>query len=242
MKKVYLVLFVCLTGLFCESAQAQELHNKRIPLSTESNSLNYKLQGKKYYQEPAFNDSKFLTNEWCTGDVVLENGDRYDNLKLRLNSHLDELVEYNRRVGSTIMLDKHAISEFNLNFEDGHTEHFRKISFNKYSKDDRYFSILHEGKLSVLLWYKTIEQKITPYYDKNNILRDLKFVLTKNYYLVLPDKRIVKFTLKNQSFIKMFPEQKQEIRRLFRKNKVLIKSNEEIVRGVKLIEKEIMQN
>lgn len=235
-------LIIILSGLLAMpylNTRGQELHNPLIKLTPASNTLNYKLQGKKYYVRSSPIGSEFLTDGWCIGYVILGNGDRYENLTLRLNTHLDELIEYNGRAGSAIMLDKAAISEFSLNFEDGHTELFRKIFYGKFPKGDRYFSVLYEGKFMVLLWYKTEEHNVSVYYDNQGIMRDNKFVLTKNYYLVFPDQEMNKFLFKRRSFLNLFPEQKKQIRRIIRKNHVLFDNEKEIVRVVRLIEAEI---
>ena len=242
MNQIIKIISVGICLLFILGAKAQEAHNPSIKLTPESNSINHKLPGLKYYIKPSYRGSEFLTKEWCTGDVVLENGDRYNNLTLRLNTYLDELIQYNERIGAIIMLDKSAISEFTINFEDGHTELFRKINSDKFSKGDKYFSVLHEGKMKVLLSYETIHKKTDMFADETGVLHDLEFVSSQYYYLVFPNGKIEKFTLQFRSFLEMFPEQKREIRRLLRKNYASFSTNEGIVRIVQLIESKILQD
>lgn len=227
-------------ALFINEAFAQDMHKEWINLTAASNSLNYKLPGKRYYLRTSFMGSPFINGKWCLTDIILENGDRYDSLQIRLNSYLDEIIVYNERVGATILLDKSAISEFHMRFADGHNEHFKKIYFDNYPKGDRYFSILHEGKLKVLLWYKTVEEKTTAYTDILGIMHDSEYRLTKNYYVVFPDNEMVKFSLKRRSFLDLFPEQKKQARRIIRKNDVSFETESEITRAVRLIENELM--
>ena len=130
LKIIYFSLFVI---LFLGS-EAQELHNPWIKLTTESNSLNYKLPGKRHYIRSSFIGSEYLTDNWCNGTVLLKNGDQYENLILKLNTYHDELIEYNERVGGTIMLDKSAISEFILNLKMGIPNNFVKYFMTDFLK------------------------------------------------------------------------------------------------------------
>lgn len=240
MKRIIKIISTSIFALFFVGANAQELYKSWINLPPESNSLNHKLTGKKYYIIPSSKGSKCLTEQWCIGNVVLENGDRHDSLNLKLDSYIDEIIQYNEHVGSAIMLDKSTISSFSFAFEDGHTEQFRKIYFDRYPKGDRYFSILHEGKLMVLLWYKTIDQKTTLYADALGIMHDSKYILTKSYYIVFPDNEMVKLKLKRRSFLELFPEQKKQVRRIIRKNNIQFETEKDMIRAISLVEKELL--
>jgi len=232
---IYAAIFIEIVFI----SNAQEMHSPLVKLTPASNSLNYKLPGIRYYVRPSYMGSEFLTEKWCPANLVLENGDRYDSILVRLNSYLDELIEYNNRINATIMLDKAAISGFDITFEDGLTGHFQKIYFDKFPKGDRYFSILYEGKLKALLWYKTIETQTSVYVDPSGFMHNTEFVLTRNYYIEFPGGEIVKFALKRRSFLQVFPEHKKQVRRLLRKNDVLLKTEDDISKAVSLIEKEV---
>lgn len=236
MRQVKKLICVAVLALFMLSAYSQEMHKQWIDLTTKSNSLNYKLPGKRYYMRSSFMGSPFISDKWCLTDLILENGDRYDSLQIRLNSYLDEIIMYNERVGATVMLDKSAISEFNMRFADGHNEHFKKKYFDDYLKSDRYFSFLHDGKLKLLLWYKTVNEKTTIYADAMGIMHDTEYRLTKNYYVEFPDNKMVKTTLKRRSFLELFPEQKKQARQIIRKNKLRFETEEDLVKAVHLFE------
>lgn len=241
MKQVYRIICTAVLALFFIGATAQEMHSQLIRLDTSSNTLNYKIPGKRYYLIPSYIGSQFTTDEWIVADLILENGDRYDSILIKLNSFLDEIIMYNERAGAAIEIDKTVISEFFVKYEDGHSEHFKKTFVDLYPKGDRYLSIMYEGKSKLFLWHRTVEEKVSVYRDDRGIMHDSMYKLTKEYYLVFPDQKIAKFPPKRRSFIELFPEQKKQVKRIIRKNHISFETENEIIQAVKLVEKELME-
>ncbi len=236
------VLVVLVLAVFAGSAQ--EFYNSVNPLTTGANSLNYKLTGRKYYFTSSLEGTVYVDNEWTAGSVILENGDRYDNVYLKLNTLTEDLICYNERTGSIIILDKYIIDEFLMDTGNSISPRFRKIYFDKYPKGEHYFNVLYDGKLQFLLWYQTHEVKTSVYRDSHGFLRDTEYKPAQDFFLVFPDNNIIKIKGTRKSLIDVFPDKKKEVRYLFRKNKIRIASKNmaELARAVNLIEEEFFSN
>jgi hypothetical protein len=225
--------------LLIVGATAQEIYNPWELFTTESNTLNHKLTGKKYHFHSVLQGTVYLDDEWRKGALTLENGDRYDSIYMKYNTYLEELIVYNERTGAIFMPDKSIISEFTLDTGNQGPGLFRKIYFGKYPKGEHYFNVLYEGEeLKLFVWHKTDEVKISLYKDEYGLMRDSEFRMSTTYFLVFPDNDIRKITPTRGSFVQLFPEQKKSVRRLLRKNHVSFESNSKIIQAVRLIENE----
>lgn len=219
---------------------AQEFYNSVRPLTTESNTLNYKLTGNQYYFHSTLKGTVYLNDEMLRSNIKLVNGDRYEGIYAKLNTLLDEVIVYNERTGATFILDKSIVDEFEMGKEVGPYNLFRKVYSDKVPKGYHYFNVLYDGDVKLYLWYRTFETKTSVYDDSQGIRRDSQFEPIDSYYLVFPDNSIHRVQPnKRRAFLNLFPEQKRNLRKLFRKNKVQFNSNQELVRATQLIEQEI---
>ncbi len=226
---------IAISFLLAAIASAQEITTFGTVLSTESNTVKNKLPGEQFY--PVFTPigSEFLVDEWTKGSVVLENGDRYENMNLKYNTYKNELIWFHPRTNSLIMLDKDMIREFEL--ETGtQVMNFRKLPFDKTVRGDYYFNILCDGKLKFVNWQRTTEDETIPYFDKNGKLRNTLFVLRNNYYVVFPENRFENLKLRQRSFYAAFGKQKKEIRRYLRGKHIKYRSESGIADALKLVE------
>lgn len=236
MKYLILLLFIFLI----QGTSAQKFYKPWINLTTESNSLQYKLPGTKYTITTSPLGTKFLNETWTSVTLYLENGDRYADLPARLNTFDDDLIVFNYRLGIPVKVDKDVVSSFDLLFDDGDTVHFKKIYFNGNPKADRYFRVLHEGKLKILLWYNTSEKETDVYTDENGTMHTSKYIPTQNYFLVFPTGEMKEFLLNKRSFLSLFPEKKRQIRQLIRHQYLMIRTEDGIIRAVGLIEQNML--
>lgn len=227
--------------MFSSKLEAQDFQyfywNK---LTTDSNSLKYKLPGSIFQYRPALKGSEFINDNWSKGTVILVNGDHYENLDLKYNSLLEELVMYNEEVGAIIMLDKPAIAEFTLVDKNEKISKFRKILVEKISKKDIFLQVLYEGKLKLYLHYKTNELATSIYYDRSGTLQSSELRLTKTYFLNLPEKGFIRFSPNKRFFADLFPDQKKTIKKLHRENHLKYKNTDDIIKAVRIIEKSII--
>ncbi len=240
-KSIYILIIVTGFSLLLGS----ELHaqNRFVPekeLTTESNTLNYKLAGKQYYNMVVPSGSVFLFNDWKEGYVKLINGDRYDNLSLKYNIYFDEVIQVNNRSVSMIMLDKNTVSEFGFyNEQNGETMTFTKMYFQKNPEGDYYFNCLYSGNLKLVVRHRSLEEETNMYKDSYGMMRNSKFNVYKNYYVIFPGDQFERLRLKRRSFVDLFPgskETRKEIKRILRRNRIYFRTDEETIRAVKLVD------
>lgn len=219
---------------------AQEFHIPWKPFTTEANSVNRKLTGRKYHFNSTLKGTVYYNNDWLKGSIVLENGDRHDSIFMKYNTFIEELIIFNERTGAIYILDKPDVSQFEIGTGNGSGKLFRKLYFDRFPRGERYFNVLYPGdKLKLLLWHKTNEEKTNLYRDINGLMRDSEFKLTLTYFLLFPDNDLIKIFPNRRSFINLFPEQKKIVRRLLRRNSINLKREEDMVKAVSLVEKEL---
>jgi len=248
MKKL-IYISIIFTGIFLLMVSEVYAQKDFVPekkLTTESNTLNYKLAGKQYYNMVVPSGTVFLFNEWKDGYVKLINGDRYDDLSLKYNIFYDELIQVNNRNMSMIMLDKNTISEFGLyNEQNGKTMVFVKMYFPKNPDGDYFFNPLYDGNLKLVVRHRSIEEETSMYKDAYGMMRNSKYNTYEYYYVIFPGNRFERFRLKRRSFLDLFSgdrDTKKEVRRILRRNHIYFQSDEETIQAVKLVDEAFYSN
>lgn len=230
----FLAFFVA-TGV-----SGQQFYNSVKPLTTASNTLNYKLTGNQYYFWPKFMGTVYLNDEWSLAKLKLENGDIYEDVYVKLNTLFDELLIYNERVGSVITVDKTIIDEFELNQGMETYNLFRKVYFDRYPKGYHYVNVLYDGDVKLYIWHETMITKTSLYRNPvGNGMLDSEYKQELNYIIVFPDGSMHKVAAKRRTFLRLFPEQKRTLKRLFRRAGVHFYTNLELIEATRIIEKEI---
>ncbi|MCK3682859.1 hypothetical protein [Maribellus sp. YY47] len=230
-------IITCLLIFAAVHLRAQ-LTNIGFTLSTEANTTQYKLSGNQFYPLYVPMGSEFMNDDWQKGYVILENQDRYDSLHLKLNTYKDELIWLHSRSSSLVELDKSTIREFGFYSETGLPMMFRKLEMNIVPKGDHYFRMLYNGKLKLVIWFKTTEEEVPAYTDKYGYMRNTNFKMRSNYFLIFPDNDFERFRLKRMPFLYLFGEKQKEVRKLLRKNKNRLMKESDFINAVQLIDRE----
>lgn len=223
------IFFIVLTAV----AQKSEFHWEQ--LNEESNRLEGKLTGTVFVLSSKSNSGYFLQNDWADGSVMLEDNDVYDGLKLRYNAFEDKLVVYNNNLRNLFTVDKEKVKSFTVKSLDG--EHkFARYFYDGYPAGDRYFEVLYNGERDFLAFRQIVEEKTRPFVDKFGIMKDTRFRKTTSYYIHSPETGFQKIRLKRRSILTLFPENKREIRRLLRRNRVNTFEEKGMIRAIKLLD------
>ena len=74
--------------------------------------------------------------------------------------------------------------------------------------------------------------------DSNGILNDKEYKPDINYYIFSEKSGFNRLLTSKNSFLIIFPKNKNEIRRIFRKNKIKQLDEPEIVRTIQLLDEE----
>jgi hypothetical protein len=196
--------------------------------------LDGKITGVIYHISAMANSNFFLQKDWATGTIVLEDDIIFDNVRMRYQAMDDELVVYNDLLRTLFIIDKETVKEFRIPLENGEM-HFIKLNYDGFGKGQRYFEQIYNGVYKLLGFYYVEEKKTAPFMSQG-IMRDTEYHLAVNYYLYSEKSGFNRLQMKRKSLYKVFPESKKEIRKLFRKNHVLISEKQGMIQAFKLLE------
>lgn len=231
------ILFVIAGSFFIfltASAQKSEFHWEQ--LNENSNRFEGKLTGTVFVLSSKSNSNYFLQKDWADGSITLIDNDVFDGLKLRYNAFEDKLVVYNDNLRSLFTADKERVKSFTVKTSEG--EHkFVKYYYNGFPKGDRYFEVLYSGGRDFLAFREIVEEKTRPFVDKFGIMKDTRFQGKTTYFMYSPKTGFQKIRLRRRSVLTVFPENKREIRRLLRRNKVNNFEEKGMIRTFELLDK-----
>lgn len=237
MKRAAIKILFAIAGSFfivlTTSAQKPEFHWEQ--LNENSNRLKGKLSGTVFVLSSKSNSNYFLQNDWTDGSITLEDDDVYDSLKVRYNAFEDKLVVYNDNLRNLFAVDKEKVKSFTVETPAGN-QNFVKYYYDGFPKGDRYFEVLYSGSRDFLTFREIVEEKSMPYVDKFGIMKDTRFTNKSTYYIFSRETGFQKIRLRRRSVLNIFPENKREIRRLLRRNKVNVFEEKGMIRAIELLD------
>jgi len=215
---IYLLLFPILLFLQHKKIYAQNPDPKVIDQLNayfdQAYGLDQKLiSGVQYYNKysRALGNEFLDSDEFVKGRLVI-NGMEYNDVNIRYdiyNQRINHQFNYTSSTVNTVILEKYKIDEFEMN-----DMIFRKIFFPE--SDTSFFQIVAEGKISCLYyWYKnlTLQTSLRNVYEFSEPRR-------KCYLLI--DSTIFRYKGK-ETFLKVFPESKSEVRKYLSQNKIRLR-------------------
>lgn len=198
-----------------------------------------KIKGVRHIAYPTYTGFPFLTDGWVNGKIEFTDGGVADSLFLRYSSFKDELLYYNENVASQIVIDKVSIKGFSFTGTDGNIRIFRKQYYDGYMKGDRFFEVLSDGDIALLVYRKMSLSSTTAYKDESNILKNMAYVSTYQYYFYSPEKGYSLVRLNRNAFLTKFSEADQkQVKKILRKNRVRIADEESLILAWKIVERE----
>lgn len=198
-----------------------------------------KIKGARIIPFPSYNGSPYLTENWLPGKIELTNGEIIDSLHIRYSSYKDELFYYNSEASSQINIDKATLNGFEFTDIDGLDRVFRKQFFEGYTKTYRFFEILSPGPISIVAHRKTALNTTTAYHDKSGILKNMEYVAEPQLYFYSKEKGYTNIKPNTASFLSKFDKNSQKpIKRLLRKNRIRIKTEDSLIQAWEIINKE----
>lgn len=232
MANTFRYIFILLaTCCFSQFAAAQE--------PTDKNWDGPKIKGARILPYQSYNGSPFLTETWCPGKIELSTGEIIDNIHMKYSSYKDELFYYNRSAGSQINIDKATLSGFEFTDPEGRIRKFRKQYFENYTKSYRFFEVLSTGPVSLLAYRKTILNTTSPYHDQSGILKNMEYAPEHQIYFYSKEKGYSNVKPNAASFLSKFEKQNQKpIKKLLRKNRIKIKTEDALIQAWELVSKE----
>lgn len=199
-----------------------------------------RLMGKRYTPPVYYKGPLYLHTdaEWSNGTVYLSNGDSVANLFLKYNRHQDELIYYNQKHATPVMLDKKQVSGFTIH-AGMRRVYFRKIAHTRSSARAGFYEVLHKGSTQVLA-RRGSELKICPSYISNSgIKKDRHYVISDRYLIAGREDELLPIRLKRKSLLLKFGEsKKKEVSRIIRKHQLTMKDEASLIGAWKVLEEE----
>jgi len=198
-----------------------------------------KIKGIRFLLYSLYNGNPFLTEDWYLGKIEFTNGDIADSLSLKYSSYKDELIYYNREIGTMINIDKASINGFTFIDAEGRTRKFTKQYYDNFEKSFRFFEVLSNGEISILAFRKVLLKTTSAYHDANGILKNMIYDPSYQFYFYSPEKGYTSVRINRPSLLSKFDKTLQNpIKKLLRKNKIKIKDEYSFIQAWKTIEKE----
>lgn len=221
MKNIILLVILFFHLLEIPPAVAQQPSLQWDILGESSNRLEGKLTGTVFQYSVKNNIRHFLHEKWMPGDVVLEDGDNYKNLRIRYNAFNDQLVAYNENLHQMYIPDKSKISSFTVR-EPGNEQQFVKLYQNSVLGGNwRFFERRYEGSRWFLIFHQIVEEKTNVYRNEYGKLKDTELKNRTVRFMYNPDDGKFSYLYNSRrAFVKMFPDNKKEVRRIFRRNRL----------------------
>lgn len=231
---------VFLLFIFFQGVVLAQSTNSWGTFNENPNRLKGKLMGEVYHLSQVANNNFFLLKEWMTGTITLTDGDIITNVKLRYLAYGDEIVVYNENIRTIFSVEKKTVQEFTFNVPQGNglfkVRKFINLNTMETVGGKSYFEELYTGNAWLLAYHHVDEVKVNPYTDNNGIMRDSEYRLNVTYYFFSPEDGLIKIQRRRSSLLKIYPENKKEIRKILRKNKLTISDEWSFIQAFKLLD------
>lgn len=222
--KIHYILF--LIGLFAAStATAQDASLK--------SSGAEKIKGTRFIPYMDYSGSPYLNDKFFYGEIKFSDGTKVDNIGLRYSSYRDELLYYNKSISTNIIIDKISLKGFSFTDEKGIKRVFRRQNYDGYTfHGECFFEILSEGKISLLSYRKVNLEQC----DESYNVYGLAYTKSYTYYMYSPEKGYSTLKISRNSLLSKFDKPNQKlVKKLLRKNSVLINDEASFVKAWNLV-------
>jgi hypothetical protein len=229
-KLLYLVLTVGILSAVSVLAQQTD----------KTNQDNRKIRGSRFIPYPNYTGKTYLYDKFLKGEVELSDGTKISNLGLSYSTYRDELIYYNSVASAQIVIDKISLNGFSITDPNGIVRHFCRQYCSEYMRDQCYFEILSEGKISLLAYRKVNLETCNTYYSKSGLAYEPAY----NFFLYSKEKGYSPVNLSRNSLLSKFSKLNQKIvRKLLRKSGIVIADEQSFIDAWNLIkEKAIVPN
>jgi hypothetical protein len=184
-------------------------------------------------------DPWFPSEKWTRGDVRLTSGTWVRGKMLRYNGYIDELFWLSEADYSQVKVDRGLIDEFILYAPSGSLRftrimvHVPPIIWNREVLGE----ILYEGNISLYCYRRVIETGLGDYLVENRVVGGRKIAPSHLYIMELPGGTQTTISrIRRSSILNLFPENRKEIRRLLRQNRLRPSNARELAEVMKLLD------
>jgi hypothetical protein len=195
-----------------------------------------KIKGTRLIPYPAYSGTPYLTEKFLPGEIEFSNGTKVENLLLRYSLYRDEVIYFNEAISAQIIIDKISLKGFVLTDESGFRRVFRQQYYNGFLPGNRYFEVLSDGDISLLVYRKESLQVCPTYNDKNGRLLNMSYQDAFNYYFYSKERGYDLIRLNKNSFLTKFDKTVQKsVKKILRKNSIFIRDEASFVQAWNLV-------
>lgn len=195
-----------------------------------------KIKGTRQIPYSSFSGSPFLNEKFSTGEIEFLDGTKMDNIGLRYSSYRDEIIYYNTAISAQIIIDKISLNGFSFTDENGIKRVFRRQYYNGYSPGERYFEVLSDGDIALLVYRKVVLQICLPYNDNAGTLKNMSYQEAYNYYLYNRKKGYELIRINKSSLLSKFDKSTQKtVKKILRKHRVMIEDEQSFIKAWNLL-------
>lgn len=198
-----------------------------------------KIKGTRQLPYPSYSGLPFLTESWVVGKIELTNGMIIDSLKIKYSSYKDELIYHNDNIMTPIVIDKAILKGFSFVANDGQIRTFRKQYYENFERSDHFFEVLSLGDPDLLSFRKVYLNTTMPYKDGSGLVKNMAYENSYSYYFYDPQNGYTPIRPEKGTFLRKFDKESQiRIKKLLRKKKIRVNSEENFIKAWKAIEEE----
>lgn len=232
-----LFIFVIPVCLFASEKDEKEIITKEYEprLSGELYRFTLRADGKYY-----------LYDNWVKSTILLTSGEKVIGERVKYNNYLDELIWLSSKTYKPVKLDKKLVDEFYIQLPNQREPMvFKNISFDvAFSDESRniFAHSLYEGNISLMAHRRVIRtgERLTSV--DGSLISIPRLQSDPVFYIIKDDDVAYEINRFNRwSLYRIFPEYRSEIRAAFRSERLWIRSEDDIIRAVKIIDEEIFQ-
>ena len=214
--------------LFSLSLKAQD----KLPANWNTE----KIRGTRLIPYPSVNGSPYLTGKFLPGEIEFMDGEKIGEINLRYSSYRDEIIYYNTTISTQIVIDKMSLKGFSFKDEDGTLRIFRKQYYNGFMSGNRYFEVLSDGDIALLVYRKVGLETCSPYNDESGKLKNLEYQPNYSYYLYSSDKGYSFVRISKSGLLSKFDKADQIlVKKIFRKNHLSVADEVSFIKAWNLI-------
>lgn len=202
-----------------------------------------KLPGQSFIAKSGLLGSQYYNDDWVESDLLLVSGEKVFNKLLKYNGFIDEVIWLTPENFKQVKIDKFAINEFVLKSYLGKSVCFKRINTKQpflSDSTDIFAEVILESRLSLYIYRKMAIAGSVSKDNKGVNYTYNEIEPTPVYYLKLTNNRFINLQrLKRRALWNLFPEQKTEIRKLLRQNHQSLSNEDDLLKIVNLLNKEI---
>jgi hypothetical protein len=227
MVKKILYILMLLNLLLVKTLPAQE----ELPKNWNSE----KIKGARFIPYATYLGNPFLSDGFLPGTIEMSDGKTVGGLQLRYSSYQDELIYYNTDVSTQIIVDKVSLKGFSLTDERGVKHTFRQQSYDGPMPGNRFFELLSEGDVSLLVHRKVL-LLTCPIYGEVGKEKNTSYQEAYNYFLYNKEKGYKLIKITRNALLSLFDSSNQKLaKKILRKNNVSISDENSFVKAWNLL-------